>query len=245
MKKQFNLKQKFLYTGIWALALLFLTSCDEDGPFCIKGQGDITTRTLQLQSFHEVDVNGDFEVYITQGSPQKVEVKGEPNILDELNTNVQNGKWKIEFDKCIRRSKTVQVYLTVPEVSSFYINGSGKIMGQNKLTASELSVAVNGSGTIQAELAATKVIARVMGSGDMELAGTTKQQSITIAGSGKVKSYNLAAEDVQVKVAGSGKTQVSASKTLDVDLSGSGTVFYRGNPTVNTKISGSGKVVHE
>ncbi|MDQ4141571.1 MAG: DUF2807 domain-containing protein [Bacteroidota bacterium] len=245
MKKQINLKQNILQWATWALALFTLPACTEDGGFCIKGEGDVTSRTLQLQPFQEIDVNGDFEVYVTQGSPQKVEVKGESNILDELNTDVQNRKWKIKFDNCIRRNKTVKVYLTMPEVNSLYINGSGTISGLNKLTSSDLSVVVNGSGNIEADLAANKVISRVMGSGEIELSGITKQQAITIAGSGEVKTYDLSAEDVNVKISGSGKTKVTASKTLDIELAGSGVVYYRGNPTVNTRISGSGKVIHE
>ncbi|PSR52766.1 DUF2807 domain-containing protein [Adhaeribacter arboris] len=245
MKKKVTIKQNILSWGTWVIAGFTLAACTDHGAFCIKGEGDVTSRTLQLQPFQEIDVNGDFEVYVTQGSPQKIEVKGEPNILDELNTQVQNGKWKIKFDDCIRRSKTVKVYLTMPEVNSLYLNGSGQISGQNKLTATDFSVVVNGSGKIEADLAATKVITQIMGSGEIELAGTAKQQTIHIAGSGKVKSYDLTAEDVSVQVAGSGKTQVMASKTLDVDLAGSGTVYYRGNPTVNTRISGSGKVIHE
>ncbi|MDQ3292616.1 MAG: DUF2807 domain-containing protein, partial [Bacteroidota bacterium] len=152
MKKQFKLKQNILQGTTFALALLFLTGCNNDEVFCIKGQGDVTTRTLQLEQIREIDVNGDFDVYVTQGSPQKVEVKGEPNILDELNTKVQNGKWKIKFDNCIRRKKNVEIYLTMPEVSTLNLNGSGNISGQNKLSGSEIALVVNGSGNIEAEL---------------------------------------------------------------------------------------------
>lgn len=221
--------------------LLCLNACDDVN--CIKGNGNVEQRTLNLQPFSEIDANGDFKVYVTQGEPQRVEVKGESNILDNLNTNVRNGKWEIEHESCVRRSDPVEVYITLPEVEALYLNGSGRIYSENKLVVDELPVHVNGSGKADVEVDAAKVITRVSGSGEVKIAGTAGQQSINLSGSGNVATADLVAEDVTVNLSGSGEAEVRASRTLTVDISGSGKVYYYGNPTVNTNISGSGKVV--
>ena len=110
------------------LSLLLLSACDDER--CIKGEGDVERRTLQLQPFSDVEANGDFKVYITQGATQQVEVRGQPNILDQVNTQVSNGRWKITHDDCVRRSKEVEVYITMPEVKGLAVNGSGSISGE-------------------------------------------------------------------------------------------------------------------
>lgn len=204
MKKHLN--RKLTNPAQWTfllLSLLCLSACEDTR--CIKGEGNIAQRTLHLQPFSKLKANGDFKVYITQGPTQQVEVKGEPNILDQVNTRVFNGKWKITYDDCVRRSKPVEVHITMPEIERLAVNGSGSIYGENKFTVTDLPVEVNGSGEIDLELDAAKVMTRVTGSGEVRLSGSTEAQHINISGSGAA--------------------EVVATNSLTVDLSGSGKVY--------------------
>jgi hypothetical protein len=223
------------------LGYLGLSACDDVN--CIKGEDSIEQRTLSLQPFTEIEAKGDFIVYVTQGPTQQVEVKGERNILDQLNTRVRTGTLDIEHEDCVRRSKQVEVYITMPEVKALALNGSGRIYSENTLEVNELRTEVNGSGKVGLDVEAAKVITRVTGSGEVQLHGVAQAHSINMSGSGTAAAFDLEAEDVSVNLSGSGTAEVSASKTLSADVSGSGKVFYYGNPSVNTNISGSGKVV--
>ncbi|WP_266206114.1 head GIN domain-containing protein [Pontibacter kalidii] len=218
-----------------------LSACEDNN--CIKGEGDLETRTLNLQPFSRVEANGDFKVYITQGETQLVEVRGEPNILDQLETSISNNTWEIEHRDCVRRSKTVEVYITMPQVQSLYLNGSGRIVSQDEFTANELAVEINGSGKIDFDVVAAKVIARVTGSGEVALHGEAPLYTVNISGSGKAAAFDLQSKNVTVNLSGSGVAEVNASEALAADISGSGVVYYLGNPAVTTNISGSGKVV--
>jgi len=223
------------------LATFLFSACEDNN--CIKGEGSVETRTLNLQSFSKVEANGDFKVYLTQGQTQKVEVRGEPNILDQLNTSISNSTWEIENRDCVRKSKAVEVYITMPSVQSLSLNGSGHIRSQDAFEADEVLVEVNGSGEIEVGVNAAKVMTRVTGSGRVALRGQTDLHHINMSGSGKAAAFELLAEDVTVNLSGSGMAEVSANQSLTADITGSGVVYYQGNPTVNTNISGSGKVV--
>ncbi|CAN5921696.1 hypothetical protein BH24BAC1_BH24BAC1_13860 [soil metagenome] len=230
-----------LYAPALLVGALLLGGCEEVD--CIKGQGEVESRTLELEPMKEVEVNGSFRVYLKQGAQQQVVVKGEPNVLNELRTNVAGDKWKIEFRRCIRRNKPVEVYLTLPQVTSLYLNGSGQLISENKLTAPNLALELNGSGVIELEVAANKLITKKTGSGEILLGGEAREHHLQMAGSGKVALYNLQSEDVRVKLAGSGTAEVSASQSLHVEIDGSGKVYYIGNPNLTQRISGSGKVI--
>ncbi|WP_181163831.1 head GIN domain-containing protein [Pontibacter mangrovi] len=223
------------------LALSFLGACDDTN--CIKGEGVVETRTLNLEPFSRIEANGDFKVYITQGQTQAVEVKGEPNILNQLNTSIDGDTWEIENRECVRRSEAVEVYITMPQVQSLYLNGSGRITSQSDIAAEELAVEVNGSGKIDFDVSAEKVIARVTGSGEVVLHGEAPLYNVTISGSGKASAFELQTENANAVISGSGVAEVSASNALAADISGSGIVYYKGDPEVTTTISGSGKVV--
>jgi len=244
MSKRINLsnlsvsKLFLLFAG-----LILLAGCGDSN--CIKGEGAIETRTLNLEPFSRIESNGDFKVYLVQGKTQKVEVKGQPNILDQLSTNISRDTWKITHEECVRNSKGVEVFITLPVVASLYVNGSGFIEGEGDFTATDLEVSVNGSGRIALTADASKVISRISGSGKIILEGSAPIYSTNISGSGRAESYNLDSENVSVTISGSGIAEVSAATALNVAITGSGIVYYKGSPTINQQISGSGKVVRK
>ena len=63
-------------------------------------------------------------------------------------------------------------------------------------------------------------------------------------GSGNVGLKSLVADDVSVRIAGSGDAKVTANKALGVSIAGSGDVEYSGNATaIRTSVAGSGRIV--
>ena len=60
--------------------------------------------------------------------------------------------------------------------------------------------------------------------------------------SGDVEAASLDADEVSVRIAGSGDAEVTARKTLAVSIAGSGDVRYRGDPKLTRSIAGSGTV---
>lgn len=242
MKKDYVTNYRAYRLALILLVLaIALGSCSNST--CIKGEGAIENRSLQLDLFSKIEVNGSFKVYLTQGPVQQVEVKGEPNILSQLNTTVSNNTWKIEHKECIRRNKDVEVYITMPALQEVYLNGSGRISTQNTFTVTALPVTLNGSGKIDMNVKASQVTTRVIGSGEITLQGDTEQHSINISSSGRVQAFSLLAKNATVNLSGSGVAEVNAGNTLTVQISGSGSVYYTGSPTVSSSISGSGKVI--
>jgi hypothetical protein len=63
--------------------------------------------------------------------------------------------------------------------------------------------------------------------------------------SGGVRLTTLHADDVQVRVAGSGDAAFFADETLDVRIAGSGDVTCSGNATVRGSVTGSGSVTRK
>ena len=244
MRKGFKLTRQtgsrlfLLLTG-----LILLVACDDSK--CIRGEGTVITRNLELAPFSKIEANGDFKVYLLPGATQKVEVRGEPNILDQLRTRVTDDTWKITHEECVKNSKGVEVFITLPVLASVFMNGSGSIEGEQAFTASDLEVVVNGSGSIALDVAASEITSRITGSGKILLQGSTPLHNIDISGSGRAEMYDLESQSVDVAISGSGIAQVSAANTLNVTISGSGIVYYKGEPTVSQHISGSGKVVKQ
>ena len=224
--------------------ILCLSSCDEQG-ICLKGDGKVESRTVDLDRIDGVRVHGSTRVYVRKGDRQQIEVKGQPNILNELGTSVDDGTWDIRFDRCLSHHETVEVYLTVPVLRSAKVNGSGYIKLEDKFRGREFDAAVSGSGDIQGQIDTEMLNSDISGSGSIELSGAAREQDIRISGSGNHHAFNLKSRVASVRISGSGKVQVYASRELDVQISGSGRVHYKGNPSTDIDVSGSGKVMKD
>ena len=227
------------------LAIILMTSCQDrgnNGLFnCIEGDGDVVTQELLINEFTSVKSRGSSQVYITQGNEIKVEVEGQQNIIDNIETDIQNGVWEIEFDECQRNFTDLKIYITMPVIESLEVSGSGDMFGQDVFLVENVNLKVDGSGSIDVAVdGATDVDARISGSGKIKLAGTTNYIGAKISGSGDLKAYDLEAKIGNIKISGSGDVEVSVSDELDVKIEGSGDVYYKGNPIINVDITGSG-----
>ena len=212
---------------------------------CTRGEGDVESRSLDLPRFDGVEVNGNSRVFIRRGSPQRVEVKGQPNVLNMLNTDVDDGVWAIEFDRCMSDYETVQVYISVPTLQKASVGGSGYVELEDVFESDAFDASVYGSGDVILRLATNQLKSRISGSGTITAAGVAEKHDVSITGSGNNNSFDLTTKETDVDITGSGRAEVNVKDRLDVGISGSGHVYHQGTPTVNADVSGSGKVTRK
>ncbi len=205
--------------------------------------------TISVGDFDEVTMKIGGTVYITQGDKNEVILEGDQDDIEEVNVEVRGGELTIESSRRSRWSfwnssnVRLDVYVTVKELKSVTVSGSGDIVGQNAIKTNDFRARVSGSGDIEMELDSRTVDTGISGSGNIELSGSATSGRLSISGSGKLLAENLRLDDFEVRISGSGRGSITVYGELDVRISGSGSVYYSGDPTgVNSSISGSGKV---
>jgi hypothetical protein len=207
-------------------------------------------QTRKVDPFTEISLRIDAKVHLEQGAKQNLEIVAKSSTLDEIVTEVKDGKLIIRFPNKDYFWKTFQpgevtIYITTPEINGLGISGSGDIIAENDIKTKILDLGVSGSGNIKlSELSAERVKSTISGSGDIVLAGKTAAQdlSVVLSGSGNFKGLDFSADDVSIKIAGSGNVDVQANNNLYVRLAGSGNITYKGKPMIDQSIAGSGKV---
>lgn len=203
-----------------------------------------------VRQFQGISFGVSGKLYIQQGKEYKLELEGDEDVLEEIETEVRDGILRIR-DK--RRwgwswstKQKITAWVTLPEVEEISVSGSGKIENESPIRADELELSVSGSGFIELdELSCDRMEVSISGSGRLALAGkqALDAMDISISGSGNVHSEDLEAEELSVSVSGSGNCYVSVSQKLRARISGSGSVYYQGRPEyVDAKTSGSGKI---
>jgi Putative auto-transporter adhesin, head GIN domain len=217
-----------------------LGACDGLG---VRGSGDLVTETRTETGFNGLEINIPGNVEVRTDSVFSIEVTCEENIIQYLETDVDDGILKIDFDRNVYGVNGLKIRVSAPNWKTFDVNGSANVGVKDAINGIRLDVDVSGSGNIyffDAVFEKSKI--SVSGSGNVELDGSGTDLDCTVSGSGDVDALDFPVKTAKVSVSGSGNVQVDVSDTLDASVSGSGDVEYQGNPEVHSNISGSGRV---
>ena len=115
------------------------------------------------------------------------------------------------------------VAVSVPSLDRLRLQGAGNI-SVTGINSRNLTVALPGSGNIDAS-------------------GTAAKLDVTISGEGTALLRQLIARDANAALGGDGSIMLTATHSLTARISGSGTVLYGGNPPhVTQRVTGSGTI---
>ncbi len=109
------------------MLLFAATSCIDD--FTIRGNGIAATQGRLVPVFDKVKSSGDFQVHITKGKGLEVVINAEENLLPYIETSVSENTLMIDIPGLhnVRNRLPMNVYITVPALTSVKQSGSGSI----------------------------------------------------------------------------------------------------------------------
>ncbi len=214
----------------------------------IKGNGNLKKETREVSNFTKLSNSGSMNVVISYGSSNSITVEADENLLEYIETNVEDNKLKIKTkDKIGISSKnkiTINVQMT--KVEGLALSGSGNIHGNGSFSNDGKSLfAISGSGSIHLSFTSFGSIgASISGSGDINLSnGNTTNIDISISGSGNIDAASVTADNVVARISGSGNIKAKVNNSIEASIAGSGNIYYTGNADkIKTHVAGSGKV---
>ncbi|MEX0288617.1 MAG: head GIN domain-containing protein [Flavobacteriaceae bacterium] len=207
---------------------------------------NVETRTVG--DYDKVMISGWFDVELVEGKEGKIKIQARPSVLKHIESEVINGKLKIEWTKRSNINpfysfSSVKITIPVEEIEGVALGGSGSITSKMPLKADSFSTSLAGSGKIDLEVHTKKLKSVVSGSGKTILQGKSENYEAEVAGSGDIKAYELEADFVAATISGSADINVKVNEGIRARISGSGDVNYLGSPDkIDSKVSGSGSV---
>jgi hypothetical protein len=217
----------------------------------------VTKKTLELPEFKSIYNNSSYTVYLKQTNKQEVSVEALTEIYEVTTFSVENGVLLINIERKpenpnksvwakiddIKLNPTQKIYVSVKNIVELQVNGSGKIVSENSLAATNLALSVGGSGGMDLDIKGDQVKLEVSGSGKIALRGYATNCEAVLSGSGSFNAFDCPLETGKVKVSGSGIAELNVTTTLEALVLGSGSIKHKGN-TKNTtkKVYGSGSV---
>ncbi len=198
---------------------------NSSGSATLQGSGHAVTQVRTVPRFTSAELAGSNNVTVRVGSRQQVVVRGDDNLVGRVTTRVRAGRLVIgNRPGSFATTTPMSVTVGVRTLDGFTLSGSGTVTVTG-IEANQFTLAIPGSGVINAS-------------------GTATRLMTTIAGSGQAGLIGLSAENVRASISGSGTMMLTALDRLDAAISGGGSIVYRGNPAHVTKtVSGSGAII--
>ena len=241
-----------------SLIKIFLAAVVLSGPVYVSAKSNNDDKATQktedrhLTGFKGVDLSGSFDVYITQGSTESVKVEAPDDIIDHIITEVNGGVLRIHNKNDVNfhwgdwfggHHNKIAIYVSVIDINSIHVGGSGDIYFKEGISTTSLKVGVTGSGDILGKVTVKNLESSISGSGDMKISGTAETSTVRVSGSGDYMARGLVTVNTIVKVSGSGDADVYVNGSLTASVSGSGDIRYTGDAkSVSTSKSGSGDI---
>lgn len=208
----------------------------------IKASKNITTETRSVSDFDKIEVDGVFEVDVTYGSSESIEVEAPENLQEYIELNVKSGKLSIEVKKRtqIKSSCSIKIHIKTAKLNDFEISGASSVKLNNTLKDDNLMIESSGAASFKGEVDVNNAEIELDGAASANLAGTATSARIDMSGASQLNDYDFEVNDLNIDLSGASSAKITSLKSIKGDVSGASSLTYDGNPGVkNVSTSGA------
>lgn len=190
----------------------------------VRGSGKQRKETRNVGAFSKIEVNGEFEINVKQGSIYGiVDVSGDENLLQYIKTKVDNLSLEVSTTTSISPKLPLVLAVSTDRLEKISLNGANTAELID-LNGESLEIEANGASKIKAQ-------------------GMMKSVFLKSNGTANIDVKDLRTKNAKVKINGAGKALICVSEYLEIEINGAGYVGYCCNPAeIKQEIGGSGKV---
>lgn len=225
--------------------LLIHLGCDTEGWDCIKTSGDIIEEEIVVPAFTEITVFHRVQLFIQQGSEQKVVLETGENLRKNIKVSVQDNRLILENDascNLFRDYEITKVFVTTPYLTTIR-NSSGstvKSIGtlhfpeltlRSEDTSSDTVTHTNGSYELQLDVDNFTIVSN--GIANFFISGSATDANIGLySGDSRFEGASFVVQDLNFFHRSSNKMIVNPQQSLKGEIRSTGDVISVNQPPV-------------
>ncbi|WP_338874981.1 head GIN domain-containing protein [Spirosoma sp. SC4-14] len=216
----------------------------------INTASDDWKKDRSIAGFKGLSVSSGIDVYLTQGSSEKLTIEAKGFDEDEVVSEVKNGVLKLYVDRRgianwnFGKNRYVKAYLTFKQLTELHASGGADVFGQNRLSFSDLTLNASGGSDVKLELKADELNASASGGADIVLQGSAHKLNANGSGGADLDARKLTVEVCNAHSSGGSDVYVNASRELSMKASGGSDIYYYGSAKVLAKSESGGSDIH-
>ncbi len=214
--------------------------------FCIGTQALAKKSDSQIRNvpeFSAIKVSSGIDLYLTQSNSEKVEIKADQDIIDEIVTKVKDGVLHIYLEKNMnwQWNKSRKAYVSFDDLKAIKASAGSDVYSENSFDLDDLKLDASSGSDIKLEdLKANKIWVETSSGSDALLSGEVSHFEARASSGSDIDASDLVSKHCKVSVSSGSDASVHATESLKANASSGGDVRYRGNPSQKNVHESSG-----
>ena len=237
------MKQKILIWIFLIAGTLFSTSCifiDSS----VKGNGKVVEEKRKAGKFDAIKVSRGMNVYISQGNENRILVKADENLLEFIETDIDNNTLKISTSQGIRKASSKKVFVTVREIKSIRSLAGSNVFSETQLNAKDLALSGSAGSNIKVDVNAENLDVSASAGSNVKISGNANSFVGKASAGSNIKAEDLKTTDCDVKTSSGANIWIHVSDELLANANSGGNIFYFGNPEhIDVSSSSGGNII--
>ncbi len=236
------MKTIYLITAI--ISTVLLSSCHFDFEIGEKGSGNVTTeeRTVS-EDFNKIKAERGLDVYLTEGSENKITVEADDNLHSIIETEINAGKLTITTSENIGRASAKKVYVTYKQIDEIDVSSGADVRVNSVLKSENLNLEASSGSDLEAEIFAKEVYAKTSSGATIKVSGKASNLMAKASSGSDIKAKDLHVASCNADASSGAGIVVNVQDRLETEASSGGDITYFGNPTdVSKDKSSSGSI---
>lgn len=233
------------------------------------GASRIITETRDFTDFTSVDVEGAFEVKITQSDSYGIEISADDNFFDYITVAKDGDTLRIylnprhTFADFTQPARTLKAEITMPALDALTVSGATEanvsgfksvkglelvISGASSVAladmeAGDLDFEISGASKLSGDLKGKDAKIEISGASSLELDGSAGNIELETSGASKAEMAAFPVDNARVELSGASQSTLNIKGRLDALLSGASVLYFQGNPTLgNISVTGASTI---
>ena len=191
-------------------------------------------------SFDEIKVGQAIKVYLHPAEKEMVKVESDNVDLDEIETEVEDGRLHISLSGHRYRNINVVVHVYYKSLNDISASSASSVFSEKVIRGDNFEISVSSAASVELKLDVNVLELNASSSGDARISGRAHEIEIEVSSAGSVNLYELQAEIGEVSASSAGSAKVYVTKSLEARASSGGSIRYSGQPQQTNIDSSSG-----
>ncbi len=223
---------------------ILLSACQFNINTGEDGNGKVVTEERNVsEDFTEVRGSAGLDVYLTQGDENKIVVEADENLLQYIETDIEDGKLHVTTSANIRHSEAKKVYVTYKQLTNIEASSGADVTGNSVIKSERLSLKSSSGADLKVEIFAKELTAKASSGADLEISGKASSLTADASSGSEIDAKELMVANCNAEASSGAEVSVNVKNNLETQVSSAGNINYYGDPiSVNSNKSNSGSV---
>ncbi len=210
----------------------------------IKGDGNIIREQRDVSSFKSFKITGKLNVYYTQNSEKMIIVEADSNLLEHINTEIEDEVLKISHNRNVR-TRDVKIYVSNEYFENIELNAGSRFITDQPVELDNIGLIARAGSHLNIEGEFGELKLNLIAGSDASLKGKCRDFSVTAKAGSRLKAKDLIADNVDLNGSSGSNLEVHAVKRLSVNGSSGTNIYYHGEPNLESINTSSGATLNK